>query len=173
VCSGSGAFIVLGGPNATPSLPMRRAGDYRNAPLDPEELTPAERDVLARAEAAMDGDSRFPFIERFMGLSPRRTPRGAMARCANGLHIGNRVGHVQGGISLALAAATASHALGDEWMMSNVSAWYVGPGIGRQIEARSRIVHLGARTAVVQTTLTNDGTEAMLQVTSGHARRTA
>jgi acyl-coenzyme A thioesterase PaaI-like protein len=83
------------------------------------------------------------------------------------------VGHVQGGISLALAAATANRALGEEWMLSSIAAWYVSPGIGREIRGRARIAHLGRRTAVVQTTLTNDGADAMLQATSSHARRAA
>lgn len=174
VCTGTGAFIVMGGPDATPPLPMRRAADFIEEPLEPAALTAPEREVLARAEAAMRparGD--LSFIERFMGLAPRRTAKGATLRCPNGLQIGNRVGHVQGGISLALAAATANRALGEDWMLSSVAAWYVSPGIGREIRGRARIVHLGGRTAVVQTTLTNDGAEAMLQATSSHARRAA
>lgn len=170
-CTGSGTFITMGGPDATPPLPMRRAADYRDEPLQPAQLTPQERDVLARAESAMKAGGKGSFIERFLGMQPRRTPRGAVVHCPNGLQIGNRVGHMQGGISLALAAATASRALGEEWMISGITAHYVSPGIGKEIEGRSRITHLGQRTAVVHTVLRNDGTSPMLQAVSSHARR--
>jgi acyl-coenzyme A thioesterase PaaI-like protein len=171
VCTGTATFMGIGGPDATPPLKMRTAADYHEAPLEISALMLHEREVLARAEQAMKSRAAGSFIQRFMDIRPRRTLRGAVSTCMNGLQIGNRVGHAQGGITLALAAATADCALGDDWMMSSVSAFYVGPAIGKVIKGRSQIVHRGGRTAVVRTVLSNDGTTPALQVMSSHARR--
>lgn len=169
-CTCSGTFMAIGGADATPPLPMRRASDYGQPLLAIPDLTGEERGVWARAEKAFAPGAGGSFIQRFWGTLTRRTSRGAVSTCPNGLQISNHVGHVQGGISLALAATTANCALGEKWMMSGIRAFYVSPGIGKMIMGRSRIVHLGARTAVVQTALSNDGGPTALQAISSHAR---
>jgi hypothetical protein len=70
------------------------------------------------------------FIQHFWAGIPRRTARGATSRVAVGLHLGNRVGHAQGGIMLGIAATTASVAAPANMRLSNASAWYISPGQG-------------------------------------------
>ncbi|HEX2828203.1 MAG TPA: hypothetical protein VHP37_17745 [Burkholderiales bacterium] len=65
----------------------------------------------------------------------------------------NRVGHVQGGVTMGLGLATAEAALSADWMTSAVSAWLMAPCEGALIESRSDIVHRGRLTSVVRTAI--------------------
>ena len=51
----------------------------------------------------------------------------------NGPHIGNRVGHVQGGLTLTFAQATARAALPQDWLLNGITAGYVSPGEGKRL----------------------------------------
>jgi acyl-coenzyme A thioesterase PaaI-like protein len=85
--------------------------------------------------------------------------------------VANRVGHVQGGVIHALGMVTAKAALGEEWMLSGVTATYISPGEGQAIHAQSKIIHQGRMTAVVQTSIYNKTGRQALEVLSTHARR--
>lgn len=170
VCTGSGAFMVIGKADATPPHPLPPRGGLSAEPLDPSRLTAPEADVLAHARRAMRDDGRHGFLERFWDYKPRRTKTGASCRAWNGMHIGNRVGHAQGGVSFGLAASTAMAALPATWTLVGASAWYVSPGTGRTLAARSRIVHHGSLTAVVRTRITDERGRAVLEMTTSHAR---
>jgi acyl-coenzyme A thioesterase PaaI-like protein len=170
VATGTGSFIALPGPSMA-ALPMRRRGEAAEPPaLAPGDLTEEEGAVYARAEAAL-APGRGSFVERFWGLAPERHANGAACDFPNGLHVGNRVGHTQGGLTFALAAATAQESLGDEWQLVGVSAWYVSPGVGPLLRAESIVVHAGGQTAVVRTAVTAKGGKVALDATTSHARR--
>lgn len=122
--------------------------------------------IHRRADAALAADGAF--IERFWGYRPHRTSSGAECTLQNGLHIGNRVGHAQGGILLALAAATAGAALPAHWRLSGISAWYTSPGEGPTLRASSKLVHHGRLTAVVRTRIGGRNRRRVLEVVTTH-----
>jgi acyl-coenzyme A thioesterase PaaI-like protein len=165
----SGTFMVLGGPRATAPHPLPRRGDGRiEQALHPEHLNAEEERVFLRAAEALRSEG--PFLASFWGYSPRPTRDGASCSAPHGLHIGNRVGHAQGGVTLGLAAHTATAALGAEWPLASASAWYVGPGTGLKLRARSTIVHRGRYTAVVHTRIEDDARAGVLECVTSHAR---
>lgn len=171
VCTASGSFVALGNREGTAPLPMRKRGvDAAATPLTVAELNDEERVVYERARKAMEPGSKASFIERFWGFMPERHTRGATSDFANGLHVGNRVGHTQGGLTFALAATTAIAALDPEWRLVGISAWYVSPGTGPALRAEASIVHEGSLTAVVRTRVSDPEGRAVLEAMTNHSR---
>jgi acyl-coenzyme A thioesterase PaaI-like protein len=170
----SGTFMALGNREGTAPLPMRRRGvDAEVPPLRVAELNEEERAVYARAQRALIDDGKTSFIERFWGFVPQREGDGAACDFTNGLHAGNRVGHTQGGLTFALAAYTAVTALGNEWRLVGISAWYVSPGTGPSLRSESAIVHRGSLTAVVRTRISTADGRTVLETMTQHARAAA
>lgn len=175
VCFGTGSFIAIPPPKGMvlAPVPMRRRG------MAPVEL-PAlggldvnERAILriadrALARVARDGEA---FIDAFWGFRPRKLANGAACTAKNAPHIGNRVGHAQGGIQVALAAATASAALSPSWALSTITASFVSPGEGASLRVRSKIVHKGRLTAVIRTQITRPDKRVVLDVVSNHVHQ--
>lgn len=177
VCHGSGAFMALDPPRGVTlrAMPHRRRGDPDPVLPAESDLARDERKVLrntetALAQCAADGGA---FIRHFWGYTPHRTADGARCTVRNAPQIGNRVGHVQGGIIMGLAAATATAALPSTWALAGISAWYISPGEGRVIKARSRVLHHGRLTAVVRTEITGKNNRRVLEVVTTHAHRAA
>ena len=158
VCYGTGSFMALPAPErvALHPVPYRNRKSPEPRRLREEDLDPEERKILARADAALGAPGAF--IRSFWGSS---------TRLENGLHIGNRVGHAQGGILLGMAAATAAAALPAHWALSGISAWYTSPGAGPTLHANSRLLHHGRLTAVVRTRITS-GRRRVLEVVTTH-----
>lgn len=167
VCTGSGAFMLLGHPTAPHPLPRRNSARTVELP-QADHLTSVEEDVYRRARAALDAGG--PFLPRFWGYAPVRRKGGASCIAANGMHVGNRVGHAQGGVTFGMAAITAQAALPGRWKLVAASAWYVGPGTGSWLRARSRLVHHGALTAVVHTRIVDEHRRGVLECVTSHAR---
>jgi acyl-coenzyme A thioesterase PaaI-like protein len=163
VCVGSGAFMALDPPGDVKLHPV----PHRDRLSPPVELIPErdlagwEKEIMKRADAAL-ADPTPSFIERFW------TSGGSME---NGPHVGNRVGHAQGGVMLGLAAATANQALPEAWRLSAISGWYLRPGEGPRLTARTAAVHRGRLTAVNRTVVENPKGEAVIEVTTTHAHR--
>jgi acyl-coenzyme A thioesterase PaaI-like protein len=159
-----GAFMPFEAPAGTPPAPL--PGLDRSVPAlgDPDA---AELEVLRRVEAFEGPD----FIGRFLGYEPRRTKAGASATMPNGLHVANRVGHVQGGLLMGLAASTARATLPASWALCAINAFFVSPGQGKALRARSKVVHHGLMTAVVRTEVSGPGNRRVLEATTAHARR--
>ncbi|HEX6004598.1 MAG TPA: hypothetical protein VFZ14_11445 [Burkholderiales bacterium] len=176
VCVGSASFMVLKPPKGVTLHPMphRRRDDPAPVPAL-HDLKRDEARIVTRADAALaDSVARGgSFIRRFWGYEPHAIEGGAACTVKNGPHIGNRVGHVQGGILLGLAAATAAAALPATWALTGVSAWYISPGEGRSLKARSRILHHGRFTSVVRTEITGKHNRRVLEVVTTHAHREA
>lgn len=154
-------------------MPHRRRGDQAVTPLDEWELKRDELDVLHHADSALAkvAEHGGSFIRRFWGYEPHHVEGGASCSVKNGPHIGNRVGHVQGGVLLGLAATTACAALTPHWMLTGVSAWYISPGEGRTLKVKSKIVHHGRLTSVVRTQVTGKNNRRVLEVMTTHAYR--
>jgi acyl-coenzyme A thioesterase PaaI-like protein len=177
VAFGSGSFMALRPPAGVTMhpAPNRRRDDPPLPPLAASDLKHDELRILRQADDALarvaaDGGA---FVQRFWGYQPRRMAGGAAATMKNGPHIGNRVGHVQGGIQLGLAAVTASAALPANWALTGISGWFISPGEGAALRARSEIVHHGRLTAVVRTRLTGREKRRVIEVVTTHACRPA
>jgi len=175
IAVGYGAFMILPVPNggSLPAVPWVEKKAPENPPLDMQALTEDESWILARVKTSIEhchqtGDD---FATHFLNFHPYQQEHGAYCEVLNGPHVANRVGHVQGGVILALGMVTANAALGDDWMLSGVSATYISPGEGDAIHAQSKIIHQGRMTAVVQTSIYNKTGRQALEVLSTHARR--
>lgn len=159
VCYGSGTFMALQPPkNVTlHPVPFRTRKSPEPSRLSEEDLNAEERQILQRADAALA--ARGNFIEKFWG---------GTHKLANGLHVGNRVGHAQGGILIGMAASNAAAALPSGWKLSGITALYVSPGEGRSLRASSKVVHSGRLTAVVRTQITGRNRRRVLEVVTTH-----
>jgi acyl-coenzyme A thioesterase PaaI-like protein len=169
---GSGAFMVLKPPpNITMHpVPHRKRGDREPTLISEADLMPEERRILRHADEALErsAKAREPFIRYFWGYLPQASRGAASCVMPNGPHIGNRVGNVQGGIMMGLAAVTAAAALSDNWTLSTISAAFISPGEGPALNAHSTVVHHGQRLSVVRTEVTRNDGRRVLEVTSTH-----
>ena len=179
VCYGTGTFMVLEPPPgvALYSMSHRKETDPPIAPLAERELKRDEKKVLAIADAALaEMRAGGNFIKSFWGVKThaRHTGAGgAVGALNNSPHVGNRVGHLQGGVTMGLGVATAETALPANWMLSAVTAWYIRPGEGRVIKAKSKIIHQGRLTAVVRTEITGKNNKRVMEMITTHAHKSA
>lgn len=175
VAYATGTFMVLPPPEGVKLAPLPwQQGDTRPDPLEMSALDEKERAVVRAAQAALSShDGVHTFFERFVGIEPKHTAAGASCRVAIGAQIGNRVGHVQGGIQLGLAQATAAAAVPRHPAVSNISAWYISPGRGESLTAQSKVIHAGRSLAVVRTEIRNADGGLVLEAVSNHASRRA
>ena len=174
VCHASGEFVTLNPPPGVTlaPLPWQRNPGQPPPPLDVTALDANERRILKACDAALaKASAQTSFIQHFWGGAPKHTAHGAAMRVAIGPHLGNRVGHVQGGISFGMAAACACAAVPATMMLSNVSAWYISPGHGKSLTVKSRVVHAGRSLAVVRTEVKNATGERVLETISHHVAR--
>jgi acyl-coenzyme A thioesterase PaaI-like protein len=170
---GSGTFMVLEPPpeRSLHPVPHRKRSDAEPPPLAERDLAPDELRILRHADEALEhsAKSRQPFIRHFWGFLPQAARGAATCVMPIGPHVGNRVGFVQGGILLGLAAVTASAALPDTWTLSGISAAFISPGDGAALKAQANVVHHGRRVSVVRTELTRSDGRRVLEVMSSHA----
>ena len=174
VCHASGEFVVLEPPPGVKlaPLPWQHAAPAAIPAVDVRALEARERAILRASDAALAAASpHSAFIQHFWGGAARRTAYGAANRVAIGPHLGNRVGHVQGGILFGIAASTARLAVANRMMLSNVSAWYISPGRGKTLTVKSRVVHAGRSVAVVRTEIKAGGRERVLEAVTHHVAR--
>jgi acyl-coenzyme A thioesterase PaaI-like protein len=173
-CYGTGAFMALDPPPGVTMHPVVLERHRDEPPLAERDLTPSEAAVLAHAEASLGkASAKLSFIEAFWGYEPHRTQTGASCTMKNGAHVGNRVGHAQGGLLVGLAARTAMAALPASWALASATACFVSPGEGDSLHASAKIIHHGRDTAVARTEVTGAGGRKVLQVMTTHARRAA
>jgi acyl-coenzyme A thioesterase PaaI-like protein len=166
--------MVLDAPKgvALYSMELRQRGEPPVAPLDETDLKRDERKVLTLADAALaETHGGSAFIHNFWGVSTHAGSKGASGKLMNGPHVGNRVGHLQGGVTMALGIASAEAALPPTWMLSAVTAWYISPGIGRVLRARSKIIHHGRLTSVVRTEIFGKNKRRVMEMITTHAHK--
>jgi acyl-coenzyme A thioesterase PaaI-like protein len=174
VCYASGEFVPLNPPLGVTlaPLPWQRKGVPAVVPPAENTLDTHERAILKACDAALAKSSpHASFVQHFWGGAPKRVAHGASMRVAIGAHLGNRVGHVQGGISFGIAAACARAAVPATMMLSNVSAWYISPGHGKALTVRSRVMHAGRTIAVVRTEIKTASGERVLEAVTHHVAR--
>jgi acyl-coenzyme A thioesterase PaaI-like protein len=173
VCFGTGTFMVLDPPQGMTlhRRQLRRTLDPDAAPLSEEDLTLDERLILQRADEAIAACDDGAFLRRFWGFETKRIPGGATGILKNGPHISNRVGHVQGGVTMGLGIATAEAAMPTNWVMSAVSAWFIRPCEGETIRAESRIIHEGRLTSVLRTEIVGKNDRRVMEMMTMHGRK--
>lgn len=170
VATTQGTFIDLTQPGLAP-VPLRRRGD--GTPRDPapeDSLDESEQEILRRARAALSQGSLPGFVDRFWGLAAVPEEGGASMQFQNGPHVGNRVGHTQGGVTAALAATAGVAAMGQGWGLAALMASYIGPGVGPMLDVRSRVVHRGASTGVAHTAVRTADGRGVLDCVTQHYR---
>jgi len=171
----SGTWVappIPGGGRLAP-LPWESGGSVADAtPLSPEELDAAERRLLRHAEACLvasrDGSG---FLRRFWAEEAHQTATGSRGTYRIGMHTGNRVGHVQGGLLTAFAVATACAAVPRYTLLTSVSSWFISPGEGRALSARSQVLQQGRNVAVVRTQVFGAGRKRVFEAITSHAVR--
>jgi len=169
IARATGTFARLGPlPGvALGPLPWQRDTLPSSLP-DESTLDASERAVLARCDRALlDAGPAVPFVERFWGPDPPFRGAGKSARIAVGAHIGNRVGHVQGGILLGIAALAAERAVPAGMRLSNASVWFLRPGL-ESLSVTSTLVHRGNTSALVVTDVRSDDGGAVIKAVTQH-----
>ena len=137
--------------------------------LKKNELEAVEKATLRSVEKALREAQNGDLLGALCNPRVKRTAQGATGRLTVGQHIGNRVGHVQGGFMLHAALATAEATVPNHPLLTGASAWYISPGLGKVISARSSILQSGRNIAVVRTELFNSERKLVLEVVSNHA----
>jgi hypothetical protein len=173
VCFGIGTFMVLDPPKGVTlhARQLRREGDPGVAPLAESELSENERAILQRADEALAAPEGDAFLRRFWGIDTERSADGARGVLRNGAHVANRVGHVQGGITVGLGMETAGSALSEDWMMTSASAWLISACEGPTIEAESTVIHHGKLTSVLRTRVKGQGDRLGMELVTTHSRK--
>ena len=174
VCHGSASFMRLPPPPGGRVLAPLPWQDGNRAPptaLTTADLDARERSILDACDAALADHAHAPqsFLRRFWGLLPQADGDGAVCRVATGPHMANRVGHVQGGILLGLAAHTAMQAVPRHAILANLSAWFLSPGKGASLECRSTPIHSGRSFAVVKSEIIGSGGVRVMEAVTAHA----
>lgn len=168
----SGTWVA---PPTPPGMSLRglpwEGGEDGNARplLKKSALEAAEKDCVRRVEKAMRTARHGDLLEALCHPVVKPVAGGARGRLAVGMHIGNRVGHVQGGFLIHAALATAEAAVPRHPVLTGASAWYISPGEGKAISIRSTILQSGRNIAVVRTELFNADRRRVLEVVSNHA----
>ena len=137
--------------------------------LTPAQLDPLEKNVMRRVRQALRAAHHGDFLRNLWQPAVRHTPRGAVSRLAIGMHVGNRVGHVQGGLMLNAALSTAIGAVPHHPLLTAASAWFISPGQGKALRSRSTVLQKGRNVAVVRTEVFATGGKRVLEVVSNHA----
>lgn len=150
-------------------LPWESKVPIEYPPFSPANLDTRERAVMRRVERALRAAGPEGFLPRFWSPAVRHVPHGATSRISVGSHLGNRVGHVQGGLTMHVALATAMAAVPRHPLLTGASAWYISPGQGKALTARAKVLQSGRNVAVVRTEVFATGRRLALEVISNHA----
>lgn len=173
IAHASGAFVMLElPPGTTQRAHPWVSEELRDIPLDSIELDNDELQAVKacrRAEAA--ASDAHPFIDHFWCGIPRTGEGKAQLTVKVMAHLGNRVGHVHGGVLLGMAAQVASAAVPAGMRLSNIAAWFVSPGLGPRLKVRSKVVQQGRNLALVRTQILSATGKLVLDVTSQHAAK--
>jgi len=168
----SGTWVAPPAPEGRTLYPLPWEPGYKHLvtpALELRDLDPLERGVLRRVERALRDAKHGEFMRCFWSPAIRDTPYGAAGRLPIGPYVGNRVGHVQGGFTLNTAIETAVAAVPHHPLLTAVSAWYISPGQGKALSARSTVLQKGRNIAVVRTEVFATGNKRALEAVSTHA----
>lgn len=132
-------------------------------------LDDSEEEALAACAAAESAATQVqPFIEHFWCGIPHTTPGGASLRVDVTRHLANRGGHVQGGLLLGMAMRVAGTAASVDMRLSNISAYFVSPGLGPTLDVESMVIQQGRSLALVRTSIRGSSGKLVLEASSQH-----
>ena len=151
------------------ALPWETSKPIHYPALSEADHDPQEKAVMRLIERAIRATGPEGLLEHLWSPAVRAVAGGAASRMPLGLHFGNRVGHVQGGLTMHVALATAVAAVPQHPLLTSASAWYISPGQGRALTTRSTVLQTGRNVAVVRTEVFNAGRKLALEVISNHA----
>ncbi|WP_293189562.1 acyl-CoA thioesterase domain-containing protein [Ottowia sp.] len=157
-CTGEGTFAVLDSARNSASHPLPKRSTLESIdPLATADLTSEERLVFDRARYA---DTRslaeHPFLERFWSAPSGQGKEWAERRVEGGMHVGNRVGDIQGGVLLGIAARTCSSALPQGWRLIDLSAQYISASPHTGVVIRAKSLRVGRSLACIECEATDD-----------------
>lgn len=160
------SFVVVKGQVTVPKDEPREP-----AALTLKDLDASEADIVSRAKAALDRMAREggAFPTRFFDAAITKDGGTARSRVENGPHITNRVGHLQGGIQIGLAARNAGATLGDGWILTGANVSYVRPGEGEAFDVVTEVVNKGSTTATLSTQILDSDEKVVLHATTNHS----
>ncbi len=174
VAFGTSTFMVLPAPPGKTLHPIAWINHPAPSVELPglEDLNEQERWIVERAEQALQdtADGQRDFLSAFFQMQTHPTEQGATATLQNGPHVGNRVGHVQGGVTMGLALRAANAALPTGWHPTGMSASFVSPGEGDELTAHATVVHKGRLTAVVHVRVFAIDGRIALETITNHTR---
>ena len=151
-----GKFVRLPAPGGVvlAALPWQREHAALRAAVDERQLQTHECEVLARCDVALARAGESESFVRCLWGGERVSDRSEPARrLIIGPHATNRVGHVHGGVLVALAASNASEVVSLGMQLSSLSAWFLRPGV-TDLVARSTNIHAGRQMMLVRTDVT-------------------
>lgn len=156
LCTVSGTFVALPASDAAASYePRFRIAKHIEIPaLEPDLLSDQEAAVFARVSGETLPVGR-SFLSRFWGFDVRKSWAGGSGRLTVGPHLGNRVGHVQGGILCAFAAEVAYTARRNTFQLASMHATFHRPGESGALHGNALRVHKGRTTEVINTAVTD------------------
>ncbi|MEK7875107.1 MAG: hypothetical protein AAB325_02855 [Pseudomonadota bacterium] len=178
VCAAGTEVVRMSGIWVAPPAPEGRAlnplpWEHTHAAtvpaLAPAQLDPLEKNVMRRVGQVLREAPHGGFPRNLWEPAVRHTPRGAASRLVVGMHVGNRVGHVQGGLLLNAALATANGAVPHHPLLTAACAWFISPGQGKVLTSRSTVLQKGRNVAVVRTEVFATGGKRVLEAVSNHA----
>ena len=142
---------------------------FRPRPRDPITFDANERLALETCELAEAAATEaHPFIEHFWCGIPEASQGKAHLRVRVAPHLGNRIGHIQGGLLLGTAVKVANAAAPQDMRLSNMSAYFVSPGIGPALDVHSDVTQQGRSLAIVRTQIIGGSGKLVLETTSQH-----
>ena len=150
-------------------LPWESKTPLQYPTVSRSELDPMEKSVMRRIGQALRIAGPEGLLPHLWAPVVRATPDGAASRIPLGMHLGNRVGHVQGGLTMHVALATAVAAVPQHPLLTGATAWYISPGQGTALNTRSTLLQSGRNVAVVRTEVYAPGRKLVLEVISNHA----
>jgi uncharacterized protein (TIGR00369 family) len=165
---GTGAFMVLPFPAGQRVPPLRPASlvEPTFLPNPQNGLDAGEGEIYKRVQRLVKEPNGDSFIRRFWGIRSRRSGSGAIGLLKVTPHVGNRVGHVQGGVLIGFAEDTARSALeltkDESWIPTAIAATFLRPGMPPSVRAQATIVHKGRSTASVRVSLFNKDRQRVL-----------
>ena len=154
-----GWFFVMEPPRdePMPAMPWDFADTTEPAAPALADLVYAEARAVRRAASAVV-DSRAKgssFDDELLGIvwAGNQASGTATGSVELGLHLGNRVGHLQGGAAYGLAALAARQVVGAGWKVGHGTVSYLRPGVGEHAVVQAHVIRRGGRSSVVDVTV--------------------
>ena len=154
-CTGEASFAVLDNRRGTAEHPLAQRSTLEGVlPLAVQSLDAREQVVWhAACAAAQPEAARLGFEAAFYGIAPEADPAKlghAQCRVHRALHLGNRVGHIQGGVLLGTACDTVKAAMGPGWQLRDISAQFVEAASEDYVDAQAQPLRLGRNASFVE-----------------------